>query len=89
MFTLRPLGCLPVMLVSGCGRLPPFPSDAHGLFHPAKCTATSARPICGSVGLRLPMIGGFGFASTIVLLGVGQPAYCTASDRCVTAVDPI
>jgi len=34
----------------------------------------SAVLICGSVGLRPDVIGGFGFASTIVLFGVGQPA---------------
>mgnify|MGYP003338890493 FL=1 len=33
----------------------------------------SATLICGSVGFRLPIIGGLGFASTTVLLGVGHP----------------
>jgi hypothetical protein len=34
----------------------------------------SAVLICGSVGLRPDVIGGFGFASMTVLFGVGQPA---------------
>jgi hypothetical protein len=33
----------------------------------------SARPICGSLGLRPRVIGGRGFSSTTVLVGVGTP----------------
>jgi hypothetical protein len=40
MFTLRPLGCRPVMDVSLCGRFPPLPSDAAGLFHAATFPAS-------------------------------------------------
>jgi hypothetical protein len=36
MLTFRPSGCWPVIVVSGCGRLPPFPSEAAGVFQPAK-----------------------------------------------------
>jgi hypothetical protein len=34
----------------------------------------SAVLICGSVGFLPDVIGGFGFASTTVLFGVGHPA---------------
>ena len=60
---------------------PPVLSLVCGVGHPHRCTAISAVLICGSVGFRFPMIGGRGFASTTVLLGVGQPASGTASDN--------
>jgi hypothetical protein len=44
-----------------------------GVGQPARCTATSATLIWGSVGLRPEVIGGFGLASITVAFGVGHP----------------
>lgn len=57
------------------------PSAALHVGQPARCTATSASPICGSVGLRLPMIGGFDLASITDALGVGHPIVPVADVR--------
>ena len=48
MFTLRPEGCFPVIVVSGCGLLPPFPSLAAAVFHPANWqTIPNSEDFCG------------------------------------------
>ena len=69
--TLRPSGVWPVGLVPSGKVCPPLGVVGEG--HAARCTAISASPIWGSVGFRLPKIGGLAFASTTDALGVGQP----------------
>ena len=64
-FTLRPLGCFPVMDVSGCGRFPPFPSDAVGLFQPARATVLWLESV-------LPA-SLFPFCAGVPAIGVGHP----------------
>ncbi len=64
MFTFLPSGCWPVIVVSGCGRLPPFPSEAAGVFQPVSGTAP------GSLSVPCP---GPPFGPSCVH-GVGHPA---------------
>jgi hypothetical protein len=66
MFTLRPVGCWPVIDVSGCGRFSPFPSDAAGVFQQASATV-----------LRLLSVfpaGLLPFWAGVPAIGVGHPA---------------
>ena len=79
MLIFLPLGCCPVSVVSGCGRLPPLPSEAVGLFHPAKETiAARSAPFDRMASMIAP-------ASDLTPLfanadvGVGQPVSHTSS----------
>jgi hypothetical protein len=77
MFTFLPSGCWPVIVVSGCGRLPPFPSEAAGVFQPAKfaCLGNwSNRSEPSSLGL---MSAPLSFQSLVV---VTQPLNAASCD---------
>ena len=74
MFTLRPDGCLPVIDVSGCGRFPPFPSLAAGVFQPANHTARPSRALIGTFSHSAPS-----FQSLVV--GVGHPVQSLSDVR--------
>ncbi len=78
MFTFLPSGCWPVIVVSGCGRLLPFPSEAAGVFQPAKfaCLGNwSNRSEPSSLGL---MSAPLSFQSLVVV--VTQPLNAASCD---------
>jgi hypothetical protein len=76
MFTLRPLGCFPAIVVSGCGRFPPIPSDAAGVFQPARFACLGNWSNLAEPSARGLMSAPESFQSLVV--GVVQPASCAA-----------